>query len=107
MGLTPWQKVEGFEFDHIIYKKKQHTEMEGWVGRIAFNRPEGYISFGRFQTPTRSGEHPGTAEAMGYREARLAYPGYCTACLASLGALYGRPGRTRCGALIWQGNNPD
>lgn len=45
MGWASWRKVEGFQFDHIIYERKRHTELEGEVARIAFNRPEKLNAF--------------------------------------------------------------
>ena len=40
MGWTAWEKPQGFrEFEHIIYEKKQHTELGGGIARLTIDRP--------------------------------------------------------------------
>ncbi|WP_157157374.1 enoyl-CoA hydratase-related protein [Diaminobutyricimonas sp. LJ205] len=44
MAWKEWERVEGFDFDHLIYEKKDRVE-GGKVARVTFNRPERLNSF--------------------------------------------------------------
>ncbi|MDP6100475.1 MAG: enoyl-CoA hydratase-related protein [Dehalococcoidia bacterium] len=45
MSWSAWQRVPGFDFTDIIYEKKQHVEIQGYVARITMNRPDVYNAF--------------------------------------------------------------
>jgi naphthoate synthase/2-ketocyclohexanecarboxyl-CoA hydrolase len=44
VGWSDWARVEGdgLDFAEIVYEKKTHSELEGGIARVSFNKPDKY-----------------------------------------------------------------